>query len=364
MAFRRLKLSDLTFGKPLAWDVFSAPSAKRPVLEKGALVAPDQLSLLETGLYAEAGVPASVLQSLNQINRRLERILMDLRDVASADTELRAIARELIDAVARDENIALAAIFLNQIAGAYAIRHCTEAAIVVCLIARAMHKDPAELLIMAAAALTMNVGMVRQTEIFQGRDGALSNEERAIVRRHPTDSVDMLRWAGIADEAWLDLVLLHHENEDGSGYPQGRLGEEISQNAKLIGLADRYCAFVSARNYRRSLLPPMALACLAGGSDMPVDPDLVAHFSARIGAYPPGTLVRLANGETGVVFSGADQAGALRVHVLRLSDGTPLALPEPRSTADVNCSIAEALHEDTARLRFTMQHIWGELAAL
>ncbi len=364
MAIRRIRLSDLTFGKPLPWDVFGAPTAGKPVLAKGHEVASDQLGLLEKGLYAEAGAPASVLQSLNQINRRLDRILMDLRDVASADTELRAIARELIDAVSRDEDIALAAIFLNQITGTYAIRHCTEAAIVVCLIARAMHKDPTELLIITAAALTMNVGMVRQTELFQGRDGALTSEERAIVRRHPTDSVDMLRYAGIADEAWLDLVLLHHENDDGTGYPQGRLGDEISQNAKLIGLADRYCAFVSARNYRRSLLPPMALTCLEGESEMPVDREVIAHFALQIGAYPPGTLVRLANDETGVVSRRKDTMGELQVHVLRRGDGTPLALAEVRSTGEAGCDIVEALHEDSARLRFTMKHVWGELAAL
>ena len=364
MAFRRIRLSELTFGKPLPWDIFSAPAAGQPVLKKGNVVAPDQLALLDAGLYAEAGAPASVLQSLNQINRRLERILMDLRDVANADTELRAIARALIDTVERDEDIALAAIFLNQISGAYAVRHCTEAAIVVCLVARAMDKDPAELLIVAAAALTMNVGMVRQTEFFQGRPGALSSEERALVQRHPADSVDMLRYAGIADEAWLDLVLLHHETDDGTGYPQGRLGDQICQNAKLIGLADRYCAFVSARNYRRSLLPPTALARLADESAMPIDQQLMARFTQQIGAWPPGTLVRLANDETGVVSSRMDQAGALRVHVLRRADGAPLVPAEVRSTFDEGCAIAEALHEDSARLRFTMQHIWGELAAL
>lgn len=364
MAIRRIKLSDLTFGKPLPWDVFSAPLAASPVLQKGNVVASEQLGMLEAGLYAEAGAPVSVLQSLNQINRRLDRILMDLRDVSSADTELRAIARELIDTVERDENIAIASVLLNQIAGSYAIRHCTETAIVVCLIARAMDKNPSEALIVTAAALTMNVGMVRQTELFQGRDGALSHEERALVRRHPSDSVDMLRWAGIADEDWLDLVLLHHENDDGSGYPQGRLGDEISQNAKLIGLADRYCALVSARNYRRSLLPPSALARLEVESEMPVDHAVLAHFRQQIGAYPPGTLVRLENGEAGVVSSRMDHRGALRVHVLRGADGLPLPVVEQRLTIEPGCGIAEALHEDDAKLRFAMKTIWGELASV
>ena len=362
MAFRRIRLSDLTFGKPLPWDVFSAPSADSAVLEKGKVIAGNQLGLLESGLYAEAGAPTSILQSLNQINRRLERILMDLRDVSSADTELRAIARELIGAVERDTDIALASIFLNQIVGAYAIRHCTETAIIVGLIARAIGKTPAEVLIVTAAALTMNVGMVRQTELFQGHDGLLSSEERAIVRRHPSDSADMLRYAGIADEEWLELVLLHHENEDGSGYPQGRLGDEISQNAKVIALADRYCAYVSARNYRRSLLPPVALSRLGSETDVPVDQAVLAHFTRLLGSYPPGTLVRLENGETGVVSGRTDDA--LMVHVLRGADGAPLALTERRLSIEPGCAIAEALDEDSARLRFTMRHIWGEQAAL
>lgn len=315
-------------------------------------------------IHAEAGAPASVLHKLNELNRRLERTLMALRDEHSADQSLRTLAGELIDTVECGEDIALAAIFLNQIAGTYAVRHCTEAAIVVCLVARAMGKTRDEVLVATAAALTMNVGMVRQADLFQGREGALTSEERALVRRHPSDSVNMLRWAGIADDEWLDLVMLHHENDDGSGYPEGRLGDEISQNAKLIGLADRYCAFVSARNYRRSLLPPLALASLATEQAMPVDPALIIKFNEQLGEYPPGTLVRLENDEVGVVSARADRQGALRVHVLRGADGTPFALAEMRVTSEPGCAIKEALHEDQARLRFTMQQIWGELASL
>jgi HD-GYP domain-containing protein (c-di-GMP phosphodiesterase class II) len=348
MAFRRFRLADLTFGR-------SSPAAALGAMHSPATPAPP----------ARPEQPApSVLQSLNQINRRLDRVLMELRDVSSADTELRAIAGELIAAVERDTNIALASIFLNQIVGSYAIRHCTETAIIVCLIARAMDKTPSEVLIITAAALTMNVGMVRQTELFQGREGPLSHEERAIVRRHPNDSVDMLRYAGVADEEWLDLVLLHHENDDGSGYPQGRLGTEISQNAKLIGLADRYCAFVSARNYRRSLLPPVALTRLKSESEMPIDEAVITHFMQLIGPYPPGTLVRLENGEMGVVSGRIDAQGALAIHVLRGGDGTPFALAERRSSLEEGCAIEAALEEDHARLRFTMKHIWGELASL
>jgi HD-GYP domain-containing protein (c-di-GMP phosphodiesterase class II) len=365
MAIRRITLSDIVFGQPLPWDIFSTPSASRPLLQKGTVVAPGQLDgWLAAGLYAEAGAPASALQQLNLINRRLERTLMELREENAADNTLRTLASELIETVERAPDIVLASIFLNQIAGSYAVRHCTEAAIVACIIARAMGKTPAEVQVVAAAALTMNVGMVRQAELFQGREGALSSEERALVRRHPSDSVNMLRWAGINDDEWLDLVMLHHENDDGTGYPEGRLGDQISQNAKLIGLADRYCAFVSARNYRRSLLPPDALGKLGTEHAMPVDPALLLLFREELGPYPPGTLVRLENEALGVISARKDAGGALRVHVLRDAAGTALPLAEMRMSTEPGCAIAEALHEDQARLRFTMQHIWGELAGL
>lgn len=311
---------------------------------------------------AEAGAITSILQRLNVTNRRLEHTLLELRDQSSADSELRAIARSLIEIVEGNEDIVLASIFLNQITGPYTVRHCTETAIVVCLIARAMGKSLDEITIITAAALTMNVGMVRQAEDFQGRDHPLTSEERARLRRHPSDSVELLRWAGVNDEEWLTLVLRHHENDDGSGYPEGRLGTEISQNAKLIGLADRYCAFVSARNYRRSLLPPVALEKLCVESEMPVDPAVLVHFRKELGRYPPGTLVHLQNGDTGVVTHRPDDQGAQSVHALRNSEGLQMALV--RSTSDEGCAIADALHEDHARLRFTMKQIWGERASL
>jgi response regulator RpfG family c-di-GMP phosphodiesterase len=289
---------------------------------------------------------------------------MQLREHDSADLELRAIASALIATVECDPDIALATLFLNQIAGAYPVRHCTETGIVVALIGRAMGKSEPELAIVTAAALTMNVGMVHQAELFQQRDTALSTEERAMVRRHPRDSVELLRWAGVTDEEWLNYVLLHHENDDGSGYPEGRKGDDIARNAKLIGLADRYCAFVSARNYRRSLLPPVALDKLLTDAAMPADPSVLEQFAAQIGSHPPGTLVRLHNGETGVVVNRPKPFEGLRVCALRGADGNAMAQPLERLTTAPHCAIAEVLHEDQARLRFTMQQVWGEFASL
>lgn len=300
--------------------------------------------------------PASVLHSLNLVSSQLDGLLTGLSAYNDAATGLRQLAHEVAAATAQSPEVAIASILLNQIAGRYAVRHCVDTAIVACLVARAMDRSEFDILTVAAAALTMNVGMMRQIESFQSKSAALTSDERAIVQRHPAESAELLRSAGVNDEEWLAGVMQHHENDDGSGYPEGRSKDDIVFNARLIGLADRYCACVSARNYRRSMLPPLALDKLR--TDCGYDAALVEQFSAQLGAFPPGTLVRLENGETGVVAS----HGASRVHALRSADGTPMSMA--RCTDEPGNAIELALPEDDARLRFTMKTVWGELAAL
>lgn len=368
---RRISLSDLPLGAPLPWDLYPADPLSGPVLRKGQVLADSgQLSrLLEGGLFAVEDNQPSVLNLLNVCNKRLEGMLHELRGASDAERELRDVAREVIRAVEIQPDIALACIFLNQIAGTYAVRHCVETAVVAVLVARAMQKPQRETLAITAAALTMNVGMLRHCDSFLDKRGALTDEERDIVHRHPEDSAAMLAQAGVQDEEWISCVILHHENEDGSGYPAGKSSDEISQSAKLVGLADRYCAHVSARNYRRSVLPDQALQTIFLNQQQPVDPLLAEQFVRLLGKYPPGSLVRLQNGEVGVVTERSANERALRVQALRDATGQPIAAAmltpaSRRNTAEAGFGIVELLHEDQAAVRFSMRSIWGDQARL
>ena len=172
MASRRIELSDP--GAALPWDLGGAPAA--------------------------ADGPPSVLQLLNEANRRLDHLLHDLRNHGSAERELRDIARDVNRAVELQPDIALASVLLNQIGGKYAVRHCIETALVAVLVARGMRKTDHEILVITAAALTMNVGMLRHSDSFQDKRSPLTREEMAIVHRHPEDGADLLKCAGIDDE--------------------------------------------------------------------------------------------------------------------------------------------------------------------
>lgn len=321
-----------------------------------------EMTQLEPPAFADA--TPSVLHQLNLYNRRLEQLLHNLRNEHNAEAEVRDIARDVIRAVEINPDVALACIFLSQINGTYSVRHCVETAVVTVVIARSMGMNPDHTLTVTAAALTMNIGMLRHHEGFQNKHAPLNSEEMAIVRRHPEESADMLRDVGVEDDDWISCVLMHHENDEGSGYPSGIASPEVTLNAKLLSFADRYCAQVSARNYRKSLLPSLALRNLIDDKAAPVDPHLADCFQRELGDFPPGCLVRLEGGEIGVVSRRQGCSRGLQVHYLRDATGTMLSPAQPRCIGDGPLNITEGLSEDQASTRFSMKQIWGAQASL
>lgn len=377
MEKHRIIMADLLIGEPLPWDVFDTTG--HLLLVKGHVLCNERQleALVERGLFIDAQAagkkspaPAhvievpSALRAINLVNRRLEALLVNLPNESGAEQKLLEVATFLTSAVRSEADIALASILLNQQCGIYPVRHGIDTAIVALLVACSMRKPADEVTLIVAAALTMNVAMLRLQEKLQQSDAPLSPEESRIIHEHPREGARMLRQAGIVQDDWLSWVLHHHENEDGSGYPEGKRGDDIPANAKLISLADRYCARISARKYRKALLPNAALRDILLIEKNNLDPALTAAFVHELGIYPTGSFVRLQNGEIGVVSGRGATTTTPKVHVLVGPRGVPLAQAYKRDTAKQLYAIRDVLSEDQAAVRFTMQQLWGPAAAL
>jgi HD-GYP domain-containing protein (c-di-GMP phosphodiesterase class II) len=377
----RLSISDIVIGEPLPWDVYE--QGNRLLLRRGHVIesAHQAEELVARGLFIDGGhadqlararneqhvkkieVP-SALRFINLANKRLERLLYNLGNETDVQGKIREVANALVHAADINPDIALACIFLNQAAANYAVRHCVDTALLALPIARAMKKTPEDILAIMAAALTMNIGMLRQQDQLQDKQEPLTEKELEIIRNHPNESVSVLQQAGVTDAAWLSCVRQHHENGDGSGYPLGKAVGEIPQSARILAMADRYCASVAHRKYRKTLLPGTVLrdVFLAGGKAS--DPMLAAYFIKELSTYPPGTFVRLQNGEIGVVTRKTKSATAPIVHALIGPRGAPLSFPIYRDTSKELYAVREALPAEQATLRFSMQQLWGDEAAL
>ncbi len=100
-----------------------------------------------------------------------------------------------------------------------------------------------------AASLLHDIGKIGISDFILGKKGPLDESETHAVRSHPQNGVEILRPLK-QFESILPAILHHHENFDGSGYPQGLSGEGIPLHARIIAVADTYDAILSDRPYR------------------------------------------------------------------------------------------------------------------
>ena len=95
------------------------------------------------------------------------------------------------------------------------------------------------------AALLHDIGKIGITDFILGKEGPLSEQERNIIKSHPFKGVEILKPLKQFEHI-LPSILHHHENFDGSGYPEGLSGERIPLHARIIAVADTYDAILSS----------------------------------------------------------------------------------------------------------------------
>jgi HD-GYP domain-containing protein (c-di-GMP phosphodiesterase class II) len=150
--------------------------------------------------------------------------------------------------------------------------------------------------------LLHDTGKALIPDAILNKPGRLSEEEFAIVRRHPQDGYDILsRTPGIGAIP-LDITLHHHERRDGSGYPDRQGADQISELAQMAAIVDVYDAITADRCYHKGIPAAEALRKIYEWSKFQFNPALVQAFMRCVGIYPVGTLVLLESGRLGVVI--------------------------------------------------------------
>jgi HD domain len=320
---------------------------------------------LQAGTAPGAAQTPSVLRMLGAASRRLQLVLGDIAQGGAADARgaLQQVARVVTAAFDLQPEVALASIVHNQGAGPYPVRHSIDSALVALMLARALKKTSSEVQTATLAALSMNVGMLAQHERLQRSSMALSAEDAHLIGEHPAAGVALLRAVGVTDADWLDCVLLHHKNENGSGYPGGRRDAQLPDAAKIVALADRYCARVSSRSYRAAMTPNAALRDILREGRNIMDGQLAAVFIRELGIYPIGSCVRLLNGEIGIVTRKGATSITPIVDVLVGARGTMPAAVIRRDTQNDRHAICEVLGKAHAATGLRLEQLWGPVAS-
>jgi hypothetical protein len=213
------------------------------------------------------------------------------------------------------------------------------------------------------AALIHDIGKLEIPEAILNKPGELSEEEWAVVRRHPLDGARLARplesWLG----PWFAGIAHHHERWDGTGYPMGLDGDAISSAGRAIAVVDSFETMTAARSYKsaRSTLSARTELALCAGSHF--DPAMVRAFLTislpkLLWSVGPLALlvnvpylrwaveggVRTADVAAAATAATANAAGAtvLAVSVGALPSSAASAVPDLPSSASVQASGSHA----------------------
>jgi HD-GYP domain-containing protein (c-di-GMP phosphodiesterase class II) len=142
-------------------------------------------------------------------------------------------------------------------------------------VAHRMGLDPLEIVEIELVAVLHDVGKLAVAPEILDYPGPLGPRERAIMARHTIEGEELLaRTAGL--EHLGETVRATHERFDGTGYPDGLVGEGIPLAARIVACADSFDAMTSSRAYRRALSFEEACTRLRSGAGSQFDPAVVA----------------------------------------------------------------------------------------
>jgi putative two-component system response regulator len=133
------------------------------------------------------------------------------------------------------------------------------------------------------ASLFHDIGKIAVPHRILARTGTLDAEDRAVVETHCEIGSWLLRDRGcpVLDVA-ARIAVEHHENVDGSGYPYGLAGEEISYEARIVHVCDVFDALTSDRTYRPAFTVAEALRMVVADAGQAFDPEIVDALTAVV----------------------------------------------------------------------------------
>ena len=175
--------------------------------------------------------------------------------------------------------------------------------------------------------LLHDIGKVKIENKILNKKGALSEEEFEEMKEHVKHGCLLMEQGLEIAETSVWVTAQHHERLNGTGYPGGLKGGEISNFGQMAAIVDVYDALTSDRCYRDKMHPTEALRKLFEWSDSYFNKELVEQFIRCVGIYPVGSLVRLASDLFAVVL-----------------DHNEKSLLHPKGTGYLRCKKREACY--------------------
>ncbi|HZK57872.1 MAG TPA: HD-GYP domain-containing protein [Clostridia bacterium] len=186
----------------------------------------------------------------------------------------------------------------------YTYAHSVDVCILSIIIGHEMGLSKSVLIKLGIGSLLHDLGKIRIPIEILNKTGSLTEEEFTEIKKHTVLGHKMANYEfeeRLSKES-ISIILNHHERYNGSGYPRGLKGSELSVLDMICGIADMYSAMTTDRSYRKALFYSEVYEMLQGSAGSYFSFNIVQAFAQSIQPYPVGTLVRMNNGHKACVI--------------------------------------------------------------
>ena len=272
------------------------------------------------------------------------------------------LVEEISNSVSRNPG-ALISLARLKTADDYTYMHSVAVCALMVALAKQLRLDEAQTRSAGIAGLLHDLGKALMPMDVLNKPGKLTDDEFAVIKKHPEAGHALLVGSAGVDPVALDVVLHHHEKTDGSGYPKHSKASEISVFAKMGAVCDVYDAITSNRPYKSGWDPAESLRKMAEWCAGHFDSRIFQAFVKSLGIYPIGSLVRLSSGRLGIVVEQApDSLLKPRIKVFFSTRASARIKPEIVDLARLGCPEKIANREDPANWNFPdLDELWSGL---
>jgi HD-GYP domain-containing protein (c-di-GMP phosphodiesterase class II) len=263
--------------------------------------------------------------------------------------------------LARDTDVGLYLLFqlaTNSPVG-YSASHALVCAVLSHLIAAELKLPREERDSLIRASLTMNIAMTALQDHLAGQVERPSPAQMDAIRAHPVKGGMMLANLGVDNELWLDVVSSHHD--DRADADDLMSAPARTRLARIVRVVDRYAAMISPRKTRAGRSSTESMRSVMGEPGESVD-EVGQALVRTVGLCPPGTYVRLDNGDVAVVMRRSSVPNQPHVAIVLDQSGEPLGQPRLHRTAQSDPQIRSALTASSVRVRLN-HHLVLQLGA-
>jgi len=181
--------------------------------------------------------------------------------------------------------------------------HSLNVSVLSLMLGKKAELTEAEMNCLGMGALFHDIGKNRIDKKILRKTPPYTKSELEIIQRHPQWGVEIVSRGGAFAEEATRVILQHHEQCNGEGYPQHLKGDQIDKLARITTIVNSYDNLCNHIDPEKCMTPYQALSFMYTKLQNHLDMELFSLFIRSLGIYPPGTVVRLSNGVIGIVVS-------------------------------------------------------------